>query len=343
MKAVYFEKHGGPDVLKYGPFKDPSVDLNDVLIEVAACALNHLDIWVRQGLPGVSIPLPHIPGSDVAGTVLETGKGVRRFKKGDRVIVSPGQLPPNSAADGYAARDSYSPDFQILGLQTQGGYAERVAVNERFVIPVSEKYSLEEWASVPLASLTAYHMLVTRANVQPGETVLVHAAGSGIGSAAVQIAKFLGATVYTTVGDYRKVARAKKLGADEVILYKTRDFSEAVKELTGGRGVDVIFEHIGPETWQKNLSSLARGGRMVTCGATSGPKTEMDIRYLFSKQISILGAYMGSFAELLRVIAMVEKGALVPTIDQVMPLKDAAAAHKRMESRQNFGKIVLKV
>ncbi|MBI4431873.1 MAG: zinc-binding dehydrogenase [Candidatus Omnitrophica bacterium] len=342
MQAVFFEKHGGRDVLKYGEFKDPVVGPNDVLVEVKACALNHLDIWTRQGLPGVSIPLPHIPGSDVAGVVLECGKGAKRFKKGDRVLVSPGQVPGH-LPEALSARDSYSPDFQILGLQTQGGYAERVVVNERFVIGVTDRYSFEEWASIPLASLTAYHMLVTRAEVKAGETVLVHAAGSGIGASAVQIAKFLGATVYTTVGDFKKVSRAKKLGADEVIQYRTEDFADKVKKLTGGRGVDVVFEHIGPETWPKNLTALARGGRMVTCGATSGPKTEIDIRYLYSKQLNILGSYMGSLAELHEVLKLVEKGILNPTIDQIFPLKEAAKAQERMESRQNFGKIILKV
>lgn len=342
MKAVFFEKHGGPEVLKFGSMKDPAVDANDVLIGVKACALNHLDIWVRQGLPGITMPMPHIPGSDVCGVVLETGKAVKRIKKGDTVIVSPGQAP-HHVREALDNRDSFSPEFQILGLQTQGGYAEKLAVNERFVIPVSDKYNFEEWASVPLASLTAYHMLVTRADLRPGETVLVHAAGSGVGSAAIQLAKFLGATVFTTVGDYKKVARAKKLGADEVILYKTKDFSETAKELTGGRGVDVVFDHIGPEIWQKNLQTLARGGRLVTCGATSGPKAEIDLRYLYSKQLSILGSYMGSLSELYKVIELVETGKLVPTVDQVLALKEAADAHRRMESRQNFGKIVLKV
>ncbi|OGW82392.1 MAG: alcohol dehydrogenase [Omnitrophica bacterium RIFCSPHIGHO2_02_FULL_51_18] len=342
MKAVYFEKHGGPEVLKYGPFQDPAIGFNDVLVAVKACALNHLDIWARKGLPGVTIPMPHIPGSDISGVILDAGKGVKRFKKGDRVVVSPGQIPP-TAPEVFESRDSYSPEFRIIGLQTQGGYAEKIAVDERWVVPVSGKYSFEEWASVPLASLTAYHMLVTRANLKPGERVLVHAAGSGIGSAAIQIAKFLGATVYTTVGDYKKVARAKKLGADEVILYKTKNFAEEIKELTHGLGVDVVFEHIGPETWQRNLLSLARGGRMVTCGATSGPKAEVDIRALYSRQLSLLGSYMGSFAEFLKVLELVESGHLSPTIDQVFGLKEAQEAHRRMESRQNFGKIVLKV
>jgi len=340
VKAVFFEEHGGPEVLKHGGFKDPVPSPDEVLIGVKACALNHLDIWVRQGLPGVRIPLPHIPGSDVCGVVLDFGPGVKRFKKGERVVVSPGQAPLGPEA--LEGRDSFSPDFQILGLQTDGGYAEKVAVHERFVIPVSSKLSDEEWASLPLAGLTAYHMLVSRANVRAGETVLVHAAGSGIGSLAIQIAKFLGATVLTTVGDPGKAARAKKLGADEVILYKTLDFAEEAKRLTGGRGVDVVFEHIGPETWPGNLKCLARGGRMVTCGATSGPKAEVEIRFLYSKQLSLIGSYMGSMAELYRVIELVERGVVSPVVDRVFPLEEAADAHRRMEARQNFGKIVLK-
>lgn len=342
MNAVFFEKHGGPEVLKYGDFQDPTLGLEDVLVGVNACAVNHLDIWVRQGLPGISIPLPHIPGSDVSGIVLDAGKTVKRFKKGDRVVVSPGQLPLH-LPELLEARDSYSPEFRILGLQTQGGYAEKVVVPEHFVIPVSEKFTFEEWASLPLVSLTAYHMLVTRAALRPGESILIHAAGSGVGSAAIQIAKFLGATVFTTVGDYKKVARAKKLGADEVILYKTKDFSEEVKRMTQGRGADVVLEHIGPEVWQKNLASLARGGRLVTCGATSGPKAEVDLRHLFTKQLTILGSYVGSLSELHKVLKLAEEGHLKPTIDQVLALKEAPSAHRRMESRQNFGKIVLKV
>src|SRR3989338_355056 len=236
MKAVYFEEYGGPKVLKYGNFKDPDLGLDEVLVGVKACALNHLDLWVRQGTykNKIAIPMPHVPGSDVAGIVLEVGKGVKHLKKGERVVVAPGQL---AASDPLAleSKDSFSPHFQILGLQSQGGYAERVAVHSRFAIPVSERLSFEEWAFIPLTSLTAYHMLIARVGVRPGETVLVHAAGSGVGSAAIQIAKFLGAMVYTTVGDYKKVARAKRLGADEVILYKTKDFSEEIRELTHGR------------------------------------------------------------------------------------------------------------
>lgn len=342
MQAVYFEKHGGPEVLQYGNIKEPVPGPNEVLIDVKACALNHLDIWVRNGLPGIHIPMPHISGSDVCGVVSEMGKGAKRFKKGDKVLISPGQLP-YTAPEALESKDSYSPDFHILGLQNQGGYAEKLVVNERFVIPVSEKYSFEEWASIPLAALAAYHMLVTRARLQPGETVLIHGAGSGVGSAAIQIAKFLGAKIYTTVGDYKKVARAKKLGADEVILYKTKDFADEVKKLTGDKGVDVVFDHIGPELWQGNLQCLYRGGRLVTCGATSGPRVEIDLRHLYMRQLTILGAYMGSFAELNKVLELCQKGVILPTVDQVFPLKEAADAQRRMESRQNFGKIVLKI
>lgn len=331
MKAVYFETPGGPEVLKFGTVTDPAPAKNQVLVSVKACALNHLDIWIRQGALSVSIPMPHILGADVAGEIKGVGK----------VIVSPGQLLKNYKA--FEGRENYSPDFTILGLQIQGGYAEKVAVDRRFIIPVSDRYSYEEWASFPLTALTAYHMLVTRAGLEKGETVLIHAAGSGIGSFAIQIAKNIGAKVFTTVGDSKKFSGSKTLGADEVIFYRKEDFSHEVRKLTRDKGVDVIFEHIGPETWPKNLSCLARGGRMVTCGATSGPKAEVDIRTLFSKQLSILGSYMGSLAELKIVILLAEKGVLKPTIDQIFPLEEAAAAHRRMESRQNFGKIVLKI
>ena len=331
MKAVYFEAPGGPEVLKFGTVADPVPSKNQVLVSVKACALNHLDIWIRQGSLTVPIPMPHILGADVAGEVKGLGS----------VIVSPGQLLKNHKA--YEGRDSYSPDFTILGFQSQGGYAEKVAVDKRFIIPVSNRYSHEEWASFPLTALTAYHMLVTRAQLKKGETVLVHAAGSGIGGFAIQIAKILGAKVFTTVGAPEKMVRARALGADEIILYRTEDFSHEVRKLTKDKGADVIFEHIGPETWPKNLSCLARGGRMVTCGATSGPKAEVDIRYLFAKQLSLLGSYMGSLAELKEVIRWAEKGKLKPTLDRVFPLAETADAHRRMENRGNFGKIVLKV
>jgi NADPH:quinone reductase-like Zn-dependent oxidoreductase len=339
LKAVFFAKHGGPEVLQYGDFPDPAHSASQVLIEVKAAALNHLDIWVRNGLPGIPIPLPHIPGSDACGVVLDPGSA-KHLKKGQRVIVSPGQLLPHHP-EFLQGRDSYSPEFKVMGLQTQGTYAEKVSVDPEFAIPVSDRYSFEEWAGVSLTAVTAYHMLVTRAALQKGETVLVHAAGSGVGSVAIQLAKHLGAKVFTTVGSRDKMDHAKKLGADEVILYREKDYSEEVKKLTNGRGVDVVFEHIGTETWHKNLMSLARGGRMVTCGATSGPKAEVEIRFLFSKQLSILGSYMGSMKELRSVLELFEKGTLKPAVDKVFPLREARQAQERMEARLNLGKIIL--
>ncbi len=332
MKAVFFEQHGGAEVLKYGSMPDPVPGDGEVLVQVKACALNHLDIWVRNGLPGISIPMPHILGADVSGVVAGTNT---------RVILSPGQLPLK-AVPSFEGRDSYSPEFHIQGSQIQGGYAELIKVPKHWVIPVSEKYSFEEWAACPLASLTAYHMLVTRAALKKGETVLIHAGGSGVGSVAIQLAKYLGARVITTVGDPSKVARTQELGADHVVLYKSEDFSEAVKKITGGEGVDLVFEHIGPEVWQKSLICLKRGGRLVTCGATSGGKVEMELRIFFSKQLSVLGSYMGSFAELKAVLDLIEKGYIKPVVDKILPLKDAAEAHRRMEARHNFGKIILK-
>ena len=340
MRAVYFTRHGGPEVLEYGTMADPVRGPQEVLVDVKACALNHLDIWVRTGVSKCQ-PMPHIPGSDVSGAVLEAPSG-SVLKKGQRVVVSPGRIPAKDMAT-FEGRDSFSPDFNILGLQTQGGYAERVSAPEPLVIPVSDRYSFEEWASLPLASLTAYHMLITRAGLKKGETVLVHAGGSGIGGHALQIARHLGARVLTTVGDEAKASRARQLGADEVIFYRTEDFAEKVASLTGGRGVDVVFEHIGPDVWQKSLSSLVRGGRLVTCGATSGPKAEIDIRYLYAKQLSIIGSYMGSLSELRAVLELAEKGILTPVVDKVFPLGEAAEAHRYMESRKNFGKIVLRV
>ncbi len=341
MKAVFFEKHGGSEVLQYGDFHEPALSSTEVLVEVKAAALNHLDIWVRKGMPGVPIPLPHIPGSDASGIVLDPGPA-KYLKKGMRVVISPGQLLPHHP-EFLEGRDSYSPEFKVMGLQTQGTYCEKVSVHPQFVVPVSDRYSFEEWAGVSLVGVTAYHMLVTRANVRAGETVLVHAAGSGVGSIAIQLAKSLGAKVFTTVGSPEKAKTAKMLGADEVIFYREKNFAEEIKKMTGGQGVDVVFEHIGPETWQKNLMCLARGGRMVTCGATSGPKAEVEIRFLFSKQLSILGSYMGSQKELKAALELFEKGVLKPVVDKVLPLSDARLAHERMEARLNTGKIILSV
>ena len=342
MKAVVFHENGGVEKLTYTEVEKPKVSPYEVLVKVKACALNHLDIWVRQGLPGVEIPMPHISGSDVAGEVAEIGMEVKNFRPGDKVLVAPG-VRCRKCTSCITNSDSMCNSFKIMGFQVQGGYAEYVKAHVDNIIPISGKNTFEEWAAIPLVFVTAWHMLITRGQLKPGETVLVHAAGSGIGSAAVQIARLAGARVITTARGREKLEKAGNLGADEVIDYSKEDYGERVKSITNNKGVDLIFEHIGPETWEKNLACLAKGGRMMVCGATSGPKVAMEIRLLFMKQHSIIGCYMGSKKELLDVLNLVELGRLKPVIDTVFPLKDAAAAQQRMLNRENFGKIILKV
>lgn len=340
MRAVVIHQHGDLSQLTYTEIPQPSIGPNDVLVRVKACALNHLDIWVRLGLPGLKLPMPHVCGSDIAGEIEKLGKNVKSLKIGQRVILAPGIVPQD---DPYFNTDweSLSPNFQIFGLQIDGGYAEFVKSPARNVIPVSGKLTFDEWASIPLVFLTAWHMLVTRANLQKGETILVHAAGSGVGAAGIQVARYLGAKVITTAGSDEKLEHAKKLGAHEVINYRKSAFDKEVHVLTKGQGVDVVLEHIGPDTFQKSVLCLARKGRLVTCGVTSGPNVEFSLRSVFAKQQSIIGCYMGGMPELRKVLKLVETGKLRPVVDQAFPLSDAARAQERMLARKNFGKIIL--
>ena len=313
-----------------------------MLVRVRACALNHLDLWVRMGMPGVAIPLPHILGCDIAGTVEALGPGVQGIALGKRVVVFPG-IRCGKCRFCKTGWDSLCDQYTIMGYKVDGGYAEFAVCPKENIIPVSGRYSFEEWASAPLVFLTAYHMLLTRAGLKKGETVLVHGAGSGIGIAAIQVARQIGAKVIVTAGSDEKLAKAKRLGAQELINYNQQNFVDVVKSLTKNRGADVVFEHIGPATFTGSLSSLAKGGRLVTCGATTGPKVEIDLRFLFVRQLSILGSYMGGLEELRKVIRWIEAGKLRPVVDSVFPLKEARAAHERMETRNFFGKLVLTI
>jgi NADPH:quinone reductase-like Zn-dependent oxidoreductase len=343
MKAIRFNHHGdSPDVLKLVELPDPKPGLGEVLVSLKAAGLNHLDIWVRNGLPGVKLPLPHIPGSDGSGVVTEVGAGVTNVKPGDRVILSPG-MGCGTCEKCTGNWDSLCDAYHLLGLQVDGTYCEKIVVAARRVLKVSEKLSFEEWAASPLVFLTAWHMLHTHGGLKSTDRVLIHAAGSGIGQAAIQLARLAGAEVITTVGSDEKAAKAKALGAQTVINYRKAGFAQGVLDATGGKGVDLLFEHIGPETWTENLKCLAKGGRMVTCGATSGPKIEMDLRFLYMRQYTIKGAYMGSHAELLEVVRLLEAGRVKPVVDSVFPLDRVRDAHAHMESRGNFGKIVLKI
>lgn len=340
MKAVIFREHGGPGVLEPAEVADPKIKANEVLVEVRACALNHLDVWVRGGLPNVQIPLPHILGDDIAGVVREVGELVNWVKPGDEVMLHPGVSCGHCQAC-LRGQDNFCPEYDILGYRRDGGYAELVAAPGVNMIPKPKTISWEEAAALPLVTVTAWHMLVTRANLQPGEDVLIHAAGSGVGSIGIQIAKLRGARVIATAGSDEKLAKAKELGADELINYSRSEWPKEVKRLTGRQGVDVVFEHTGAETWPGSIISLKTGGRLVTCGATSGFEGRTDIRQIFYRQLSILGSFMGAKAELLEAMKFIEKGTIRAVIDQTMPLTEARRAHELIEDRAQFGKLVL--
>jgi NADPH:quinone reductase-like Zn-dependent oxidoreductase len=340
MKAVIFEKHGGPEVLQYAEVADPVIKANEVLVEVRACALNHLDVWARRGLPGIEIPLPHILGNDIAGVVREAGELVTWVRAGDEVMLHPG-TSCGHCIECLRGNDNLCPDYDMLGYRQDGGYAQLVAAPGVNVIPKPENLSWEEAASLPLVTVTAWHMLVTRAQLQPGEDVLIHAAGSGVGSLGIQVAKLRGARVIATAGSDEKLQKARALGADETVNYTNADWPKEVRKLTGRRGVDVVFEHTGAETWPGSMATLKQNGRLVTCGATSGYDARTDLRQLFYRHLSLLGSFMGSKAELLDAMKFVERGQIRAVLDRTLPLYEADRAHELMEDRAQFGKLVL--
>jgi NADPH:quinone reductase-like Zn-dependent oxidoreductase len=338
MKAVRFHAHGGPEVLRYEDAADPQPGPGDALIRVRACALNHLDLWQRRGMERVQIPFPHISGADVAGEVISTPNG--ELGTGRRVMLQPGLscMRCGACLDG---RDNECPNYDVLGYRSDGGYAEMVKVPVQNLIAIPDTIGFVEAAAFPLAFLTAWHMLITRARLRAGEDVLVLGAGSGVGQAAIQIAWRHGARVFATAGTDAKLAKAKQLGAYEVINHHTQDIPARIKEFTNGRGVDIVVEHVGQATWERSLRSLSRGGRLVTCGATTGHDARIDLRVLFVRQLSLLGSYMGRKAELFRAAQFFFAGELRPVVDRTYPLAEAADAHRRLEGGEQFGKIVL--
>jgi NADPH:quinone reductase-like Zn-dependent oxidoreductase len=342
MKAIVFHQHGGPEVLKYEDLAEPHVRANEVLVRVRACALNHLDLWVRRGLPNVPIPLPHIPGSDVVGDIAKVGSDVTTVRVGQKVVLAP-LVSCGKCAACVAGQDNRCRQATNLGYMIDGGCAEFVRAPEVNCLPYPENLSFEEAAAVPLVFQTAWHMLVARAELQPGEDVLILGAGSGVGSAAIQIAKFFGARVIATAGNDEKLKKARELGADEVINHKTQNIRDEVRRITNKRGADVVFEHVGTATWEDSVASLALSGRLVTCGATTGYDTKVDLRFLFSRQLSLLGSYMGTKSELHTVMKLVAARRLRPIIDRVFPLAEATAAHVYLESGLQFGKVVVRV
>lgn len=341
MKAVVFREHGGPEVLRYEDVPSPEPGAGEVLVALRAAALNHLDLFVRAGIAGVK--LPHIPGADGAGVIAANGPGASRYPVGTRVFFDPG------LSDGtcrYCNRGEHSlcERWQILGeTATQGTYAQAVVVPEINCREIPQLVSFEEAAAFPLVFLTAWRMLVTKAQVKPGETVLILGVGGGVATAALQIAKRAGATVFVTSGNDEKLKRARALGADVMINYKTTDFSKEVWSITKKAGVDVVIDNVGEATWDGSIRALARGGRLVTCGATSGPNPREEIRRIFAKQVTIYGSTMGTRHDWEQVTKLLNAGELRPIVDRTFPLEQAGRAQEQMAKAEQFGKIVLQI
>ena len=340
MKAVRIHQFGGPEVLTYEDIPDPQPRKDQVLVRVKACALNHLDVWVRKGLPGVK--LPHILGSDIAGEVVEVSEYVTGFTVGQRVLITPIHYCGHCTKCVGGVQNQCR-EFTVLGNAVDGGNCELIAARAADVIPIPDSLDFNQAASVPLVFLTAWHMLVGLAAVRPGQIVLVLGASSGVGIAAIQIAKLFHCRVITTAGSEEKLEKARALGADHGIDHYKQKISEEVRKITNKEGVDIVIEHVGAATWDESVKSLKTGGKLVTCGATTGPNVAIDLRHLFARQLTLLGSYMGSMGELHEVLKHVFAGRLKPVVDRVFPLSDIRAAHEYLEKSQMFGKVILDV
>ncbi len=340
MRAVRVYEHGGPEVLRLEELQTPEPGPGQVRVRVRAAAMNHLDLWVRKGIPGVRFPLPLTLGSDGAGVVDAVGPGVKSARPGEEVVLNPG-VSCGVCAACLRGRDNLCREYGLLGEHRDGTDAEFVLVPEANLVRKPANLTFEEAAAFPLVFLTAWNMLVTNARLRPGEDVLVWGAGSGVGSAAIQIAKAFRARVIAVAGDDWKLERARQLGADETVNHRTQDVLAEVRRLTDRRGVDVVFEHVGQATWEVSVKALARGGRLVTCGATSGPLVQTDVRYVFGRALSLYGTWVGSKGELLDLLPLVERGVLRPVVDRVFPLSEVRDAHSYLEAGQHFGKVVL--
>jgi NADPH:quinone reductase-like Zn-dependent oxidoreductase len=343
MKALCFFEHGGPDVMRYADVPDPTPGPGTVLVQVKACALNHLDIWVRRGWPGLKVVLPHIGGSDVAGVIAETGSGVNGWQVGDRVVVDPGIL---TGEDAFSRRGEHSlgigMHYLILGEQIPGGAADYVVVPCGNLLRMPDDWDYPEASAPLLVGVTAWRMMIHRARLRPGETVLIVGAGGGVNSFAVQIAKLAGATVFALTSSEKKMAQAKALGADVVLNYREDpEWHRTLNKMTEGRGVDVVVDNVGQATLNSSLRAVARGGRIVIVGNTSGPKVEIDIRFIFGKQISLIGSTMGSPQDFRDVMELVWAGQLKAPVDRVLPLEAGREGHALLESGEKFGKVVL--
>ncbi|MFP8891513.1 zinc-binding dehydrogenase [Natrialbaceae archaeon A-CW2] len=341
MQAVTFTGHGGTDVIEYAEVPDPTVGPEDVLIDVKAGALNHLDVWTRRGLPGLDLEMPHIPGSDGAGVVVETGERVTRFEPGDRVALSAGV----SCGECEFCRDGQAPlcvNYHVIGEHVPGIHAEYAAINQNNLVSVPASVDWTTAASSTLVFQTAWRMLIDRADISPGESVLVLGASGGVGHAALQIADYAGAEVFATGSSEDKLQYAEAHGADHVVNYEDENFADWVRAETGKRGVDVVVDYIGAGTWRDSIKSLAKGGRLVTCGGTAGPSPQTDIPRIFWNQLSILGSTMATPGQVDDVMALVWDGTFEPAIRAELPMSRTAEAHDYLEGREGFGKVVVR-
>ena len=338
MKAVRIHQFGGPEVLAYEDIPDPQLRKDQVLVKVKACSLNHLDLWVRKGLPGVK--LPHILGSDIAGEVEEVGEYVSGVKTGQRVLVAPMHFC-GRCVKCLAGAQNQCREFTVLGNAVDGGNCELFAASGASIISIPDSLDFNQAASVPLVFVTAWHMLVGLAGVRPGQTVLVLGASSGVGVAAIQIAKLFQCRVITTAGDEAKLEKGRALGAEYGINHYKQKISEEVRKITNKEGVDIVVEHVGAATWDESMKCLKAGGTLVTCGATTGPSVGVDLRHLFARQLRLLGSYMGTMGELQEVLGHVFGGRLKPVVDRTFPLSEIREAHEYLEKSQMFGKVIV--
>jgi NADPH:quinone reductase-like Zn-dependent oxidoreductase len=342
VKAIGFKKHGGPEVLEWLDLSDPVAGPGQVLVKVKAVGLNHLDLWIRQGLAHLKHAYPHILGADIVGEVAATGPGVDDLSVGQKTLLHPTLSCGHCERCGLG-QDYLCPHFKILGEHCAGGYAQYVVVPRRNILPYPEGLTWAEASCVPLVFLTAWQMLVEKARIRPGMIVVIHGAASGVGSAGIQIAKLFGATVITTAGSEDKLNKAKALGADHLINYKKQNFLEAVTAIAGKQKIDVVFEHVGKAMWKESLLCLRWGGTLVTCGATTGYQVETDLRQIFFRQLQVLGSTMGALGTQYEILRHFAAGRLKPVLDRVLPLQQAVEAHRLLEDGQQFGKIVLEI
>lgn len=342
MKAVRIYKHGGPEVLRYEDVEQPHLHPDQVLVKVRACSLNRLDLFVREGVPGAKLTLPHILGSDASGEVADVGALCKRTKVGQRILLAPG-FSCRQCRFCFSGQDHFCRSYGLYGYHASGTNAEYIAVPETNVVPIPGNLNFLEAAAVPLVFLTAWHMLVGIANIRIGEDILIVGAGSGVGSAAVQIAKIFNCRVIATAGDEAKLVKAKHLGADEVIDHYEQNIRDEVRRITENRGVDIVIDHVGASTWEQSTASLAHHGRLVTCGATTGADVSVSLKHLFFRHLSLHGSFMGTLGELHSVLKLIGTRKLNPVIDSSFPLSELREAHEYLEGGKQFGKVVIEI